>query len=68
VRLSMGDQLKVLAGKLTISSSAANITHTVNADQCLSETELQEEPMTDEGDDDAAAAHFLSTISVQACQ
>lgn len=67
VRLSMGDQLKVLAGKLTISSSAANITHTVNADQCLSETELQE-PMTDEGDGSAADAHFLSTMSVQACQ
>lgn len=68
VRLSMGDQLKVLAGKLTISSSAANITHTVNADQCLLETESQEQTRTDEGDSVDADAHFLSTISVQACQ
>lgn len=68
VRLSLGEQMKVLAGKLVLSSSAANITHTVNADQCLIDDRGQEDPTSTDGEEPAPEAHFLSTMSVQACQ
>ena len=71
VRLSVGEQLKVLAGKLTMSSSAAQLTHAVNADQCIGSIE-QPEPGPSEEDSGGPVqpevGHPMQELEVQACR
>lgn len=67
VELLIGENLKVLAGKLIFNAKTADITHTVDTNMCLMGDGADESAPTEEPVDQEEA-HPFSQISAQSCE